>query len=190
MRKSPTVSPTELLVKRLLDQYFGGLQKIDNYRPQWLGGLEIDRYYPEIKIGIEFQGLQHYRPVKGLQRSRSDFFDQLQKDRSKINIAAKKGVKIVPLGLHDLTEARRIKYNFKQIADLGLKNAQKEGRQRAIRVLKAIRWDRDPDPKFVEQFERIKRGKKWRVRNPQRHRKGLLQRILAAASKKRSSRLA
>lgn len=178
MNKKPTVSPTELLVKKLLDQYFGRLQKIDNYRPKWLEGLEIDRYYPEIKIGIEFQGLQHYRPVRHLQARREEFLEQVQRDTSKKNIAAKKGVQIVPLGLQDLTDARRIKYNFKQIADLGLKNAQKEGHQRAAKILQNINWRVDPDPQILKQFERVKRSKKWRVRKPSKRKKGLFKRLL------------
>lgn len=42
-----------------------GMKAITNYRPNWLGGLEIDIFFPELKLAIEFQGDQHYVPVYG-----------------------------------------------------------------------------------------------------------------------------
>ncbi len=34
-----------------------------NFRPRMLDHLEMDIYLPELKIGIEYQGIQHYEPV-------------------------------------------------------------------------------------------------------------------------------
>lgn len=179
--KGPTVSPTELLFKQLLDFYFGRLKKIDNYRPPWLKGLEIDRYYPEIKVGIEFQGIQHYRPTPSLQGGRErfpdQFPDQIKRDTEKINLAAKQGVKIIPLGLQNLTP-ERFKYHFKQIADVGMRTA--EGNKRVVDILKGIRWNRDPDPSIFKRFEGVKRSRRWRIgKTPKR---GLLRRILHRAN--------
>lgn len=33
------------------------------YRPSWLGQQSIDIYIPQLFIGIEYQGIQHYEPV-------------------------------------------------------------------------------------------------------------------------------
>ncbi len=33
------------------------------YRPDWLGRQSLDLYIPSIRTGIEYQGIQHYRPV-------------------------------------------------------------------------------------------------------------------------------
>ncbi|KAB2190938.1 hypothetical protein F9B44_17815, partial [Staphylococcus epidermidis] len=33
-------------------------------RPNFLEGLEIDIYVPELKIGFEYNGVQHYKPVE------------------------------------------------------------------------------------------------------------------------------
>jgi len=35
-----------------------------HYRPDFLGGLELDIYIEDLKVGIEYQGIQHYKPVK------------------------------------------------------------------------------------------------------------------------------
>jgi hypothetical protein len=35
-----------------------------HYRPDFLEGLELDIYIEDIKVGIEYQGIQHYKPVK------------------------------------------------------------------------------------------------------------------------------
>lgn len=35
-----------------------------HYRPKFLKGLELDIYIEEIKVGIEYQGIQHYKPIK------------------------------------------------------------------------------------------------------------------------------
>lgn len=33
------------------------------YRPEWLGRQSLDLYIPSLKTAIEYQGVQHYRPV-------------------------------------------------------------------------------------------------------------------------------
>lgn len=37
---------------------------IFHYRPNWLENLELDIYIEDINIGIEYQGIQHYKPMK------------------------------------------------------------------------------------------------------------------------------
>ena len=34
------------------------------YRPDWLGRQSLDLYIPSLQTGIEYQGVQHYRPVE------------------------------------------------------------------------------------------------------------------------------
>src|SRR5690242_1343479 len=76
-------SSTETLVKQILNWYFPFLSKADNIRParlpnqynktgyeQWqkfgidLQNLELDRYYHQVKLGIEFDGDQHMRSIR------------------------------------------------------------------------------------------------------------------------------
>lgn len=37
---------------------------ITQYKPEWLKPLSIDFYLPDYEIGIEIQGIQHFKPVK------------------------------------------------------------------------------------------------------------------------------
>lgn len=54
----------ELLLFRVVSDAFSDLSVISHYRPEWLQGLELDIYIEEYKIAIEYQGIQHYQPVK------------------------------------------------------------------------------------------------------------------------------
>lgn len=164
--KEPTVSLFEVLGKRLLDFYFGRLRKRDNYRPDWLKGLEIDRFYPEIKVAVEFQGIQHLRPTKQLEQTREQFFQQLEKDTLKRRLCEEQGITLVTLGLLDLDQDR-FKTNFQRIAEVGIRNAEEVGDQRLINYLKSIPWHREPDPEIFKRLEGMRRSKKWQVR-PQR----------------------
>ena len=68
------ISETELFYK-IVDA-FPQHKVVHHARPKWLGRQHIDIYFPELKIGIEYQGSQHYFEV--------DFFggkDALEKVR-------------------------------------------------------------------------------------------------------------
>ena len=59
---------SEYLMFRLIKSHFN--EAVFQYRCKELGALSIDVYIPSIKIGFEYQGLQHYKPV--------DFFGGLE----------------------------------------------------------------------------------------------------------------
>ncbi len=83
------LSPGEREMKIILDKILTDETFIDNYRPDWLKNpntkrnLELDRYYPNLKIGFEFNGLQHKKK-----------FDEEQWERDKIKktLCGKAGV--------------------------------------------------------------------------------------------------
>lgn len=60
-----------------------------HHRPEWLRGLEIDIYIPHLKIGFEYQGRQHYEPIKffGGKEALEDlqYRDALKKELCKLN---------------------------------------------------------------------------------------------------------
>jgi hypothetical protein len=55
------IAESELYYK--LVQAFPKLDIIHQGRLKWLGKQSLDIYIPQIKIGIEYQGFQHFEPV-------------------------------------------------------------------------------------------------------------------------------
>lgn len=62
---------------------------IFQYRSDWLERQSIDIFIPEVNIGIEYQGIQHYQPVeffngeKGFEERK--YLDQLKKEKCELN---------------------------------------------------------------------------------------------------------
>ncbi len=48
------------LVARLLPRH----EVIRHYRPEWLEGLELDIFVPDLRLGIEYQGQQHFHAIE------------------------------------------------------------------------------------------------------------------------------
>lgn len=55
------MSKLEIEMMRELDS--NNIEYKFHYHPDCLGGLELDFYLPEVKLGIECQGRQHYKPI-------------------------------------------------------------------------------------------------------------------------------
>ena len=91
-----------------------GEEKIDNYlisnkiinEPQKTfegllglgnGLLSYDFYLPKYNLLIEYQGEQHERYIKGMQKSKKDFEKQLEHDRRKREYAKKHNIKLLEI---------------------------------------------------------------------------------------------
>jgi len=75
---------------------------MENYRPNWLRGLELDFYFPTIRLAVEFQGDQHFIPTK-------DFGDckaQRRRDRAKTALTRENGICLVKVMAFDLQYSR------------------------------------------------------------------------------------
>ena len=70
-----------------LKKIFKKSKILRNFRPNYLKGLELDFYLElgEKKIGIEYQGVQHYKPVKYFGGKKS-FKNQKIKDKKKLKL--------------------------------------------------------------------------------------------------------
>jgi hypothetical protein len=55
---------SESLLYKILQRLFANDEIIRHYRPEWLGGLEVDIFLPARKLAFEYQGQQHFRPMK------------------------------------------------------------------------------------------------------------------------------
>ena len=56
------ISETELFYK--LKNHFIEFEVVQHGRPDWLGRQHVDIWFPDYKIGIEYQGQQHDRPIE------------------------------------------------------------------------------------------------------------------------------
>ncbi len=63
-RKVGKALVSEMLLYQIVDRIFSGHEVIHHHRPDWLDGLELDIFVPELQLGIEYQGQQHFHPVE------------------------------------------------------------------------------------------------------------------------------
>ncbi|MCP4142512.1 MAG: hypothetical protein GY755_19920 [Chloroflexi bacterium] len=54
----------ETMLYYILSTLYPEKKILRHHRPKYLKGLEIDIYFPDDKVGIEYQGIQHFEPVK------------------------------------------------------------------------------------------------------------------------------
>ena len=55
---------SETILYYMVKQLFPDYKIHRHFKPDFLQGLELDIYIKELNLGIEYQGLQHYKPVK------------------------------------------------------------------------------------------------------------------------------
>jgi hypothetical protein len=92
----------EMLMKDLLDIIFTE-HCINNYKPSWLNGLEIDRYYPSLRLAFEFQGEQHFRYSFSMYESHELFLTQVKNDLHKKEILKSKKICLIEVETNELT---------------------------------------------------------------------------------------
>lgn len=84
----------ETILYRIIYSLFPSMTILRHYKPKFLRGLELDIYLPEVRLGIEYQGIQHYQPMKhwGGQES----FERLQeRDAQKKRLCRANKVKLI-----------------------------------------------------------------------------------------------
>lgn len=54
---------SETLLYKMVQVFFPSLEVVHHYRGKELEGLEIDIWIPELKVGIEYQGIQHFEVI-------------------------------------------------------------------------------------------------------------------------------
>jgi hypothetical protein len=65
-----------------LKEYFTDYKVISQGRPEWLGRQSLDIYFPEYNIGIEYQGVQHFKPIEYF-GGQSTFLKRMELDELK-----------------------------------------------------------------------------------------------------------
>lgn len=84
---------SETLLYIFLENHFKATLVIQHGRPNWLRRQHFDIWFPNWNIAVEYQGEQHFKPI--------DFFGgedaykkNLERDRRKMNLAIRHGVKL------------------------------------------------------------------------------------------------
>ncbi len=106
-------SHSEQLCKDLLDYYLPiNWRKQNNLRPNWLYNpktgrrLELDRFYPDQKLAIEFDGIQHRRYIEGIHKDFQAAVDAQARDMTKIEQCKSRGIRLFKIDIFDLAQSR------------------------------------------------------------------------------------
>ncbi|MBB4804572.1 hypothetical protein HNP37_004669 [Flavobacterium nitrogenifigens] len=102
---------SETILFRLVTNAFP-LDAIErNIRPDWLENLELDIYLPQRKLAFEYQGQQHFHPIKAWGGSKA--FENLQKrDEKKRNICLQLGIVLIEI---NYTEPLTLDYLLEKV---------------------------------------------------------------------------
>ncbi len=153
-----TVSASEAVAKKILDHYFSAFRHLDNYRPPWLRGMEIDRFYPDLGVAIEFQGRQHFMKVTDLGQTDESFTQQLKNDSEKRQMLEAQGIKLFALDVFDLTPDRIRRYAT-QIKQIGATYASSKSNKDVLLRLNSVRLDITPNQDLFRGADRLSRPK-------------------------------
>ena len=85
------------LVKNQIAIWFPKTKILENYRPEWLIGLEMDLYLPEFNLAIEVNGLQHFVKIDAFFKKESQFEMQLIRDHIKKKILQNEKIKLISI---------------------------------------------------------------------------------------------
>lgn len=143
---------SEFSLFMLVKTYFPNT--IYQYRSIWLEGQSLDMYIPELSMGIEYQGVQHYEAVdvfggvEGLQNAR--WRDEIKREKCK-----EKGVKLVEW--HYKTDITDINF-IKILNNLHIEVSQKKQaefvfeKESKIEVEKWAIYQYDLKGEFIAEF--------------------------------------
>lgn len=80
------ISETELFYK--ISNHFKDDEVIQHASPKWLAKQHLDIYFPQCNIGIEYQGIQHYKPIDFF-GGQEAFEKTVERDIRKMNLCKK-----------------------------------------------------------------------------------------------------
>jgi len=77
-----------------LSSHYIDVKVVSQGKPKWLGRQSLDVYFPEYNIGVEYQGVQHFRPVD-FYGGEEKFIKQQQLDNLKRELCLLNGCKLI-----------------------------------------------------------------------------------------------
>lgn len=99
----PRESKGEAECRRVLQHHFN--RPFNSVRPDFLrnpvtGGsfnLELDCYNPELKLAVEYNGVQHYKYVPYFHKNYEAFLNQKYRDELKYRMCKEAGITVIPV---------------------------------------------------------------------------------------------
>jgi len=91
---------SETLLYNIVTNLFPDEDIIRHQRPEWLQRLELDIYLPNLKLGIEYQGQQHFHPIQAWGGKKALFHVQ-RRDELKKEICKEHKVILVTIDYTD-----------------------------------------------------------------------------------------
>jgi hypothetical protein len=103
-RKPPSESKGELECRRVLEKMFG--KSFPKIRPNMLrnpvtsselndNNLELDCYNDELKLAVEYNGIQHYKYIPFFHKNKEAFQNQKYRDHMKRELCQKNGITLI-----------------------------------------------------------------------------------------------
>lgn len=115
---SMSMSTREEVMRRTVSALCG--RPFLKVRPEFLRNintnrcLELDAYNEELKLGCEFNGIQHYKPLNPYHITEADFETQQHRDRLKAELCIRHGVRliVVPYTVHKESIHRFLRFQL------------------------------------------------------------------------------
>lgn len=112
-RKIGEGNVSETILTKIVQRILPENEILIHHRPGWLDGLELDIYIPELKLGIEYQGQQHFHPVKAWGGKKA--LEELrERDKKKKDLCKELNVKLIEV---DYTEPLNKDYVHNKIQE-------------------------------------------------------------------------
>ncbi len=105
----------EKILLNIVQSLFPESKVIHRAKPHFLNGLELDIYLPEENIGIEYQGAQHYRPVKHWGGDKA-LRNTKSRDSKKKKLCKKHGVNLIYFTCDEVLSRELVKYKLEKIS--------------------------------------------------------------------------
>jgi len=93
-RKVGEAWANETLLYQLVCEIYPNVKIIRHYRPDFLDFLELDVYIPHLKVGIEYQGIQHFKAIK-YWGGKASLEKNKERDKKKQELCSKNNVKLL-----------------------------------------------------------------------------------------------
>jgi hypothetical protein len=108
-RKIGEGNVSETILTKIIEKIYHNYEIQRHYRPDWLQGLELDIFISDLRIGIEYQGQQHFFPIKAWGGAKA-LENVRARDAKKKQICIDHGIKLIEVDYTEPLEEEYIRY--------------------------------------------------------------------------------